>query len=80
MDKLLFIMARDNRLRTVIDEQNNLYQVRERQAKVDQGMCKFMRFSSYHPKARTCSDMLCNCACVQLPVYVCLGTTRVVPL
>ena len=29
MDKLLFIMSRDNRLRTVIDEQNNLYQVRE---------------------------------------------------
>ena len=29
LDKLLFIMSRDNRLRTVIDEQNNLYQVRE---------------------------------------------------
>lgn len=28
LDKLLFIMSRDNRLRTVIDEQNNLYQVR----------------------------------------------------
>ena len=27
LDKLLFIMSRDNRLRTVIDEQNNLYQV-----------------------------------------------------
>jgi len=26
LDKLLFIMSRDNRLRTVIDEQNNLYQ------------------------------------------------------
>ena len=30
LDKLLFIMSRDNRLRTVIDEQNNLYQVRGR--------------------------------------------------
>ena len=28
LDKLLFIMSRENRLRTVIDEQNNLYQVR----------------------------------------------------
>ncbi len=29
LDKLLFIMSRENRLRTVIDEQNNLYQVRK---------------------------------------------------
>ena len=37
LDKLLFIMSRDNRLRTVIDEQNNLYQVRKKKREERRG-------------------------------------------